>query len=365
MTRPMPWLLLLALCASPVLAAETQPPAPPAPPDMEKIEQRMDEARRQLDEAALRLAELQREMYRLESSGPGAQRPMIGILFTSPGDAAGLPLAGVTPDGGAAQAGLQAGDVIVAINGTRLDGGGDEPPLKILQRLMKDVEIGDRVSIEYRRDGTVSTATIETQSHSQFMRRMMEGDPAQLEAFSSVAGKAALAAAESMKLDLDMDLDADTRGVLRRLLMLRSALRLEDVSGSLASYFHVDRGVLVLAVPETVDALQPGDILLRVGDVEVADADAAIDSLKGLSDETTLQIKRKGRERTVTVDGKALADAIGTRTGNGRFRFRFEPGTWDSQGSDDADREVRVIVIDSGEDGAGGADGKDASRDGD
>lgn len=113
--------------------------------DIEReIEQSIERARDQLDDAARRLAELHTRKWEFENSGPRAERPMLGVLLGDFPTAEGIPLAGVTPGGGAERAGLKGGDVLVALNGVRFDDR-SEDHMDQWHRAMEPVNAGDRV----------------------------------------------------------------------------------------------------------------------------------------------------------------------------------------------------------------------------
>jgi len=70
------------------------------------------------------------------------------------GDAVGLFVQDVTPGGPAASAGLQAGDIITRMHGQ------EATDLSALSQLMTTLSPGDRVQIEYLRDGARHTTTL-------------------------------------------------------------------------------------------------------------------------------------------------------------------------------------------------------------
>lgn len=99
-------------------------------------------------------------------SGTGRQlaapRAALGLNIAGDSDqrGEGLPVVGVSPDGAAAQAGLQAGDVLVSIDGKSLRADGDRSARQILMEHMRNVEPGDKVALEYRRDGKTTRVDV-------------------------------------------------------------------------------------------------------------------------------------------------------------------------------------------------------------
>jgi predicted metalloprotease with PDZ domain len=295
------WALTLAMLgagiASAVSAAEGEA-------GKASIEQRMEEARRQLNEAARRLAGLHTEMMRFETEGPLAQRPMLGVLVDDSGSEDGMLLAGVTPEGGAEQAGLRAGDRIVRVNEVRLDGGGDRKPLHLYSEAMSSVEVGDTVEVEYVRDGRTLTGQIVTRGRGSYMAQVIEDQRPWLEALESVHELADLEVLKALEgLEILKDGKLDLSGNVMR---VPAGLRLHDVDGKLAGYFEVDRGVLVLDSPEREDTLEAGDILLDIDGEAVTGADAALERLARLDGEVPAKVKRRGRVHDVVLDVDTL-----------------------------------------------------------
>ena len=74
-----------------------------------------------------------------------------------------------------------------------------------------------------------------------------------------------------------------------------------DIEEEFGRYFGVEYGVLVLEVEE-IEAIKPGDILLRVDDQQIRTVSQAIEEIRDGEDELKLLIKRNKRERSVTLD---------------------------------------------------------------
>ena len=134
------------------------------------------------------LAAQRTEVYTVPPSGaPGgmgyttmtaSRRAVIGVTITTrptDGDTLGATVAAVTPGGGAAQAGILAGDIITKFNGTALaerrtrtqsdevvsDQSG--PGLKLIE-LVSRVSPGDTVTVEWRHERARKTGRVVTQS---------------------------------------------------------------------------------------------------------------------------------------------------------------------------------------------------------
>lgn len=127
-------------------------------------EKELEAARAELQKAAKRVAELSREVGR---PGEGAfvfehrllRKPVLGVLLDE--DAAkGVRVSGVTPDSGAAKAGLRSGDRIVSIDGKPVAGTTPEERLDRLREMLEGLEEGKAIGVGYERDGRSATASV-------------------------------------------------------------------------------------------------------------------------------------------------------------------------------------------------------------
>ncbi len=74
-----------------------------------------------------------------------------------------------------------------------------------------------------------------------------------------------------------------------------------DIEEEFGRYFGVEYGVLVLEVEE-IEAIKPGDILLKVDDQQIRTVSQAIEEIQDGQGELKLLVKRNKRERSVTLD---------------------------------------------------------------
>src|SRR5215469_13399901 len=172
---------VLALGGMPLLASAADADAPSAAGSAGKsqaqLEQELDVARAKLQEDARHVADLSMQLngpamstfYRARYGEGGAQHGHLGLDVTTdtqPGQGgdAGAVISDVTPGSPADKAGLKAGDVITAINGTSLKPSGDESAFDKLVDAMRPVKPGDGVSIAYSRDGKAATAKATAES---------------------------------------------------------------------------------------------------------------------------------------------------------------------------------------------------------
>ena len=234
----------------------------------------IEAARQQLDEAARHLAELHRkyaaEQGRDYSIGIG-DRPMLGVLLGGLA-ADGVPIAGVTPGSGAEEAGLIAGDVIIAIDGLDLSEGGIAG-MRLLRGAIADLTPGDTVSIEYLRDGGSNLATVTTREESHHVRNMIEA-PRMPQAMSGTIAFGRPGAVPG--------------------------LRLHDLGPELGRYFGTDAGVLVLSAAN-LEGLEPGDVIREMDGQPVAHMGEVMMTIARSTGALELSLLRDGGYMTVSV----------------------------------------------------------------
>ncbi len=299
------------------------------------LELQIEEARARLDEAAERLGELHSRLYAMETVGHPGRKPMLGVLVGERGPNGGLLLSGVTPGGGAEAAGLSAGDEITSVNGVDLTGG--RSAMARLKEAMSDVQPGEPVSVDFQRNGGLQTADITTQAKGIYIMGMA-GVPAvevDVEAIQNMAEGvaehfatvdfsrewvASLESPESLEsLEALQALERLPPGVHRAISIAGpgGGLRLESVSGDLASYFGVESGVLVLSAPPAPEgaeaALKAGDVLLAVDGEPIRHPGDGFRTLlgperaaDGQAAEITVEVMRHGVREIVRLSPEAL-----------------------------------------------------------
>jgi S1-C subfamily serine protease len=216
-------------------------------PDRAALEKQLQAAREQLDRSAREVAELSRQLYGgtegdvmrfVEGRPPGS---MLGVNVG--GGASrdeGVEVVGVSPGGPAEQAGLKAGDVLVAVDGQTLRRNGDRGPNAQLVAFMRGVEPGRAVKVDYLRDGQRRSASVTAAPAEPPMMRVLR---------ERLAGPLA----EGLALP-------GLEGLLGHERGFRS-LELVPLTPKLGQYFGTDRGLLVVRA-----ANAPG-LLLEEGDV--------------------------------------------------------------------------------------------------
>jgi S1-C subfamily serine protease len=242
---------LLAVAAAVAMASATAAEVEKKPADSQaEMEKKLADARRRLDSAAREVAQL--SMSLSDQAVPqmrqigiiGGRRAVLGIVLSPPGDDVpdGVAIASVSPGGAAEQAGLKAGDVLLAIGDKQLKRFGHGPPHAVLMDELRRVEPGEKVQLRYRRDDKVATATV-------------TAEPADRMFFTAPT----------------------TRGMLvgpGMPLPPLAALRVAGVFGSaelvpltpqLGRYFGTEKGLLVVRAPsDSRLKLEDGDVIVDI-----------------------------------------------------------------------------------------------------
>jgi membrane-associated protease RseP (regulator of RpoE activity) len=327
--------------------APKPPPAPAAPtapkPPTAAQQKEIDAARADLERAAKRLAELTGHR-----PGPGfgphfirdvdgmSPRPVIGVLLAPDADA-GVRIAGVTPDGAAASAGLKTGDRLLRIGGKPIAGQSPEARVESARTLLQGTDEKTAVKLAYARDGREAEVSVTPKLDQRIMIftgdggmmrpggsvvvRRMEGGPGapgrrieietlgadgppspggeddmQVFAFSGDAPPAdgrierRVIRIECRDGGKDCTQQATAggfaphapRGEMRLAEAFRwNGLNLASVDAQLGRYFGTDKGVLVLSTGPALENLQPGDVIQRVDGKPVDTPRAVMDALRG------------------------------------------------------------------------------------
>lgn len=250
------WTVALgALLASAMaLAATTQVAVAAETQDKAQLQQQLDAARGRLDDAARDVADLSRKLYGDDFAGmpmppPSGGPPrgaMLGInVGGGPDLAEGVEVMGVSPSGPAAAAGLKTSDVIVAIDGKPLKKAGDRAASRQLVEQMRGTPPGQKVKVDYLRDGKRLSTTVTTVAAEPPMVRMLREHAPMLEG---------------------MQIPPDFEAMLHPVGRGFRALELVPITPRLGQYFGADKGLLVVKAPPVQGlGLEEGDVILSIG----------------------------------------------------------------------------------------------------
>jgi serine protease Do len=216
----------------------------------------------------------------------------------------------VSPDTPAEKAGLQEGDVILRYEGETVQSAAQ------LARLVRETPAGRTVAIEVSRNGAVQklSATL-----AETRDRVRVGDFGDFDIEIPQIEVPAMPAVPPVPPVADMfrfdgrghEFNFHTGGP-RKL-----GIEYQELTGQLAHYFKVEKGVLVTSVDEDGPAAKGG---LKAGDVIVKFDGQAIDGAEDLRDE--VRKAEAGKDVTVTVqrDGRPFDLKVKLQAGERRTR---------------------------------------------
>ena len=282
---------------------------------LEQARRELERAKQDLERAAREMAEQQRteervlrkqvetikERERAYEFWMNPKRAMLGVVI-GPGDDRGDRFVGtrilaVTPGSGAEKAGLKAGDLIVGVDGKRVEHLKSEPgsPEVALGKKMGVLEHEQKVALEYERDGKPGTVTVTAMRPEHFK-------DAGAYAMPKFFGPCDCADAPPPPLAPDAPRVFSMPGpdALRYSRDFRGLLGLELVSmnADLASYFKTREGLLVLHAPDDGTlGLRAGDVIRKIGGKAIDEPRDAMDRLSALDkgEEVAVEIVRKGQ----------------------------------------------------------------------
>jgi predicted metalloprotease with PDZ domain len=226
--------------------------------DQAEVEAKLEAARTRLEAAAREVAELSGEltgpvMQDFMIMRPGGNRAMLGINIGDGKEAAkdGVHVQSVTPGGPASDAGLKSGDVIISVDGKNLRESERRPSAALVDHL-RTRKPGDKVKVEYLRDGKTQRAEITTEAFEVFHHAAMPG----LAAVRPLMGMHAMPSHEGGPFTMAF------RGFGGAEFL---DMELVTLTPKLGRYFGTDKGVLVVRAPGSGDLkLEEGDVIVDI-----------------------------------------------------------------------------------------------------
>ncbi len=262
-----------------------------------QVEIELAEAEAMLAEAAARVAELSTrnlpEIVRIEERIVAMQgRPRLGVTIASDepnkGPVEGVEVIGVTPGSAAAEAGIRSGDVLTAANDESLSADSQSDANTRLLNFMMAVDEGDKVEIDYLRDGNVGSVTVE---------------PRAVEAFSFVLPDMS-ELEESIRV-MPRIVGDGGMAFAYRIGTSWADMELVELSEGLGRYFGTDKGLLVVSAPKSgAFDLEDGDVIQSIDGREPASVNQAIKILGTYEPGQTIEISimRDKRRQTLEVE---------------------------------------------------------------
>jgi S1-C subfamily serine protease len=288
-------------------------PAVAGPPDDAELERRLEEARERLEDASREVAELSAELAEdavgaVRAFNFDGRRALLGINMDDPrDDRKGVLIAGVTPGGPAEKAGLRSGDLIISLDGTPVADDEGSSPQRTILRLMRDVDPGDEVALEYERAGKREIARVVTEemgptSFAFALGDLMEGG--------------------------DIDIDMDNFPFAHAFNARWGDMEMVTLTSGLGEYFGTDSGILIVRAPKDPEIkLQDGDVIQRIDGRTPSSPGHALRILRSYQggEKLSLEIVRKQRPMTIDVELSEREPQLRESAAPGRFELRVSP----------------------------------------
>ncbi len=323
----------------------------------------LDAARADLQRAAKRVAELSRDAGAMRAPVDidhiVVRRPRLGVLLSGD-DAAGVRITGVTPDSGAAKAGLKAGDRLMRVAGETIGGATADARVADARARLANLKADTPVRVTYQRDGKAHEASITPtrvspriafagQGPGAVFLSSAEGVMPRIEGVPLPMGEISTVIAPEVQLELrKLGRLGDCKGQDCQLPALAQAFRwsnlnLATVDASLGRYFGADTGVLVLSVGDELEGLQSGDVIRKIDGAAVTSPRDVTQALRDKAEDTKVAVEylrdRQTRTTTVTIPKAAAFHFPATS------RMVMKPRTGEAAGKAPSVVERRRVMI--------------------
>ena len=271
--------------------------------EREEIRIQMREAEEKLAEAARRIAELsQKNLPHIQGNiravFAGHDRPRLGVTIASDDEAGpveGVEIDAVTPGSAADEAGLRSGDVLTLVNDESLSADSADVATQKLLDFMAGVEAGDKLKIEYLRNGKVGSVEVEPKV-MELRTFDFRGPGGDMEFFGD--GDMDVHVAPEMVEKFRFDFDFPWVG------KAWGDMEMVELNEGLGRYFGTSDGLLIISVAESNELqLEDGDVLQSIDDREPTSVGHAMRILGSYEpgEEITLAIMRDKKRRTLKV----------------------------------------------------------------
>jgi C-terminal processing protease CtpA/Prc len=256
--------------------------------DEQKTRAELDDARKRLEEAARQVAELSAELGRneghkwvfVDTNGP--RRAILGVQIDPESGKDGARVAKVSPGGAAADAGLNDGDVIVALDGTKVAGAAN--PNRVVVEHMRKVKPEQKVKVKVLRAGKNKDFVV-------VARPMVLGD-------------------QMFNFQIP-DVGPMVAGAMPHIRQLRAiwpgdfgGMELASITPKLGAYFGVNEGVLVVQAPDNAAfKLEDGDVIQAIDGRKPEDGAHALRILRSYKsgEKLNLTVLRQRKPLTLAV----------------------------------------------------------------
>lgn len=271
-----------------------------------EIEEKLRNAEARMAEAAREIAEITKErlprIAEIEHRFALSSKPRLGVTIETndqPGPVEGVTILGVSPGSAASDAGLRSGDILTAVNEEALSADSCKDANGRLLKMMKTVEEGDILTVEYLRDGKVGSVEVEPRivEDSTFAWISRDGRD-----FNMPPMPAAPEMVERFKMEFGFPWAGTGLG----------DLELVELNEGLGRYFGTGTGLLVVNAPKS-DAfdLREGDVIQSIDGREPKDVRHALRILGSYQSGEKLELGIMRDKKKVTIDVEIPADQHG------------------------------------------------------
>ena len=264
--------------AMPVLVAQTAPPAPPTPPPRPRAR------------VATRMVMKETPYLGIGVQDVDSERAKALKL----NEDRGVEVTSVTGDSPAAKAGVKEGDVVLAYNGDKVQGG------EQLTRLVRETPVGRQVKMGVWRNGSIETLTATVEAHK-----------------GTVIGAWPLGNMTMPEIPPMPPMpDIPRMFMVERNGMLGIEGESLGREAQLAEFFGVKEGVLVKSVIRNSAAekagVKAGDVIVKVGDAKVTSTREITGALRDLRSQKTYTVTviRNKKEMPITVTAEDASGAV-------------------------------------------------------
>ncbi len=233
-----------------------------------------------LDDMEIELHKLVKVLKSMGNEGESDQA-FIGILLEEDdADATGVNVIGITPDSPAQSAGIKAGDIITAINGSNLARDPKQTPAHKLFKILKKLKAAEKLELELLRNGQQISLSLIAAKRGDHLRHGLN----------------------YLAEDLEQNLLKRHSGQLGGNL---AGVELYPLNEDLGGYFGSSHGMLILHVPKDKNLpLQSGDVILKIGERTPVSASQTWRILHSYDHEQSIKITliRHGEQITLSLD---------------------------------------------------------------
>jgi predicted metalloprotease with PDZ domain len=251
---------------------------------------------------------------------------MIGVVLGVDNDH--VTIGAMTPDGPAVRAGLRGSDIVTAIDHQPIAADSALESERKARDLLANLKDGQKVTIEYLRDGRKGVATVEAKRREAWNWPMlMNEDPEHPflpkdfnERIRADVDRAQREAERTYGRDharMEQQVEQATREAMKhipnprpivRLGMPWWGLNLAPLNADLGRYFGTDKGVLVIAADnDSLPGIRAGDVITSIAGESVNRPEDALRALRDQESGKDVPIKLLRDRKTLALNMKAPA----------------------------------------------------------